>query len=932
MNRVLWFVMTMVLVGAVFAAFPLPLGPVGPAVDTEFPLGLFTNNQWIQTDKEDFEAGTLTNVTVTADGFVILDSPTNYTFGTEVNLKGSLSQHAPSAISAPDGRYIIAYEEGSNVKANVYNEDGTLNNTYLIATGGSQPSVYSCTNGTFVIAYVDSSHLIKYRAINPSGTLSAPHTLMLGVPSTNPSNPTIAITTNNVIALTWSNGSTLFTRFFNMSTDTAIAPIYAHYNSRHADTMSIGQYVVIVYECNVTETSSNICMAKYATSPFMPILFKYIANTTAREEYPAIRATTGEYRVAWAVNSGSMHYVQYRKYYSNGTVAHERILASSNNTYFHHITMARGASDMTLISWIVSPTSDGNTANGPIYYSLIDAAGVLKSGGSFKHTSSHARKLDATATYSSFVLAYESADDNSVRYNTYGTMPYPSGTIISQIFDAGRVVSFDSIQSVSDGDVKIAYWIGNSTSGTKTFTTTMDLDAGKTIHKKGRYFQWKAYLKKASTPRLDSVVVNYSYLTPASITISTNSNTILADGAARSYLSVYVRDKYGDPIANQTVYFTTNAGTLGVSSNKTDANGEATNYLIAPSSPATIVVNASAGVIYNTTTIVATSALGGIALIAEPAVLPADNASASTITAIVRKSNGDPFPGQTVTFTTTLGTLSSATNTTDSEGRASVVLAAGTTAGTATVTATSGGESSTVNVTFAPAPATMTLDVADASVPADGTSKTTVTATVLDYENNPYEGATVAFTIDLGTITPETNTTNVNGQASATITAPTGIGTAIITAVVGSISQSASLEYVIPVEEMPEETPAPTPEETPTPVMTPTPGPTHTPEITPMPTTTPRITPTPEETAIPAATPTPVVLITPPATPAPTPAQPAQQDNTLLYAAIGVLVLVVLALGALVLLGGIGGLAYWLGMRSGAKPKGKRIEKEEPHE
>jgi len=45
-----------------------------------------------------------------------------------------------------------------------------------------------------------------------------------------------------------------------------------------------------------------------------------------------------------------------------------------------------------------------------------------------------------------------------------------------------------------------------------------------------------------------------------------------------------------------------------------------------------------------------------------------------------------------------------------------------------------------------------------------------------------------------------------------------------------------------------------------------------------------------------------------------------------------VLVLVVLALGALVLLGGIGGLAYWLGMRSGAKPKGKRIEKEEPHE
>ena len=926
MSRVLWFVMTMVLVGAVFAAFPLPLGPVGPAVDTEFPLGLFTNNQWIQTDKEDFEAGTLTNVTVTDDGSVILGHPTSYTFGSEVSLKTTANQHAPSTISALDGRYIIVYEEGSGVRAKVYNLDGSLNSTHTIAASGSQPSVCRYKN-TFVIAYAESGK-IKYRTIGPSSELSPIYTLVDG---STYSNPAVTVADNGVLALAWSNGSKLMVQMFNMTTHNPVSMLYNLGDARHPDIvpgLAYSPYIFMAYEY-VHAGNSDIRVAIFHSGAHLLVSSIPIATTGAREEYPAIRVLGNGYRVAWAINSGSTHHVKYRRYYFNGTVAHERNLASSADSYFHYVTMSHDAGGLALVSWVASSTSNVEIADGKINFATVDLTGVIRGMGAFPHTSAHAKKLDATATTNSFILAYESADDNSVRYNTYGTMPYSSGMITSQIFDAGTIVSFDSIQSVSDGDVRIAYWIGNSTSGTKTFTTTMDLDAGKTIHKKGRYFQWKAYLKRASEPQLDSVTVNYSYLTPTSITISAEPYVILADGEARSNLTVYVKDQYGAPLANQSVSFTTTKGTLGASKNKTDASGKATNYLVGPITPAAIVVRASAGMVSNSTTIAATSALGGIALIAEPAVLPADNASASTITAIVRKSNGDPFPGQTVTFTTTLGTLSSTTNTTDADGRASVVLAAGTTAGTATVTATSGGESSTVNVTFAPAPATMTLDVADASVPADGTSKTTVTATVLDYENNPYEGATVAFTIDLGTITPETNTTNVNGQASATITAPMELGNATITATVGSISQSASLEYVIPVEETSEETPTPTPEETPTPVMTPTPGPTHTPEITPMPTTTPRITPTPEETATPAATPTPVASVTPPATPTPT---PAPQDNTLLYAVIGVLVLVVLALGALVLLGGIGGLAYWLGMRSGAKPKGKRIEKEEPHE
>jgi hypothetical protein len=91
---------------------------------------------------------------------------------------------------------------------------------------------------------------------------------------------------------------------------------------------------------------------------------------------------------------------------------------------------------------------------------------------------------------------------------------------------------------------------------------------------------------------------------------------------------------------------------------------------------------------------------------ASSTVVPADGVTESTITATVLDQCNNPMEGVTVTFTTTLGTLSNGTATgttvtatTDEDGVATVTLTS-TTRGIATVTATADSISDTVEVEF----------------------------------------------------------------------------------------------------------------------------------------------------------------------------------------------------------------------------------------
>jgi hypothetical protein len=103
-----------------------------------------------------------------------------------------------------------------------------------------------------------------------------------------------------------------------------------------------------------------------------------------------------------------------------------------------------------------------------------------------------------------------------------------------------------------------------------------------------------------------------------------------------------------------------------------------------------------------TTLVFVPGAPTSVLLTADPAMVPADGSSTSTIQATIRDGRGDGLPGQQVAFTATLGTLSSPVVTTNASGVVTVTLQASAVPGVATVTASAGDVNGSVTVTFDP--------------------------------------------------------------------------------------------------------------------------------------------------------------------------------------------------------------------------------------
>jgi hypothetical protein len=185
--------------------------------------------------------------------------------------------------------------------------------------------------------------------------------------------------------------------------------------------------------------------------------------------------------------------------------------------------------------------------------------------------------------------------------------------------------------------------------------------------------------------------------------------------------------------------------------------------------------------------------------------LPADAQSTTVITATVLDIDNNPLPDTTVTFSTTLGTITPASATTNEQGIATATLTADENPGTATVFATIGKVQATLDVAFeAEEPqqqvASIALQSSSKQLPADGQSTTIITATVLDLDNSSVPNATVTFSTTLGTITPATVPTDQQGIASANLTAAMTSGTATIFSSVGKVQ--ATLDIVFEDEEL----------------------------------------------------------------------------------------------------------------------------------
>lgn len=305
----------------------------------------------------------------------------------------------------------------------------------------------------------------------------------------------------------------------------------------------------------------------------------------------------------------------------------------------------------------------------------------------------------------------------------------------------------------------------------------------------------------AARNRLISFTSNLSSAHVSSV-VATPS-TVVANGVAESNLVATVIDSNGNKVpAGVTINWTTTGGTLGSPTSTTDAQGKATNTLKS-STPvsASVTAGTTAGssvVNVNFTSDSTTAKV--INVLSSVSTLPANGISSATLTASVVDASGNIVPvGTLVNWSTTNGSLSSATSVTDAQGKATVTLT-GTTPGQATITASSVAGNSTTNVNFIVDNTNATVSSVTSSLPsilANGITTVTLTAIVKDTNGNSVGADTsVSWTTTSGTLSSPSTMTDSNGHATVILTSSTVAGINTITASSAKGSSTANVEFL----------------------------------------------------------------------------------------------------------------------------------------
>ena len=287
-----------------------------------------------------------------------------------------------------------------------------------------------------------------------------------------------------------------------------------------------------------------------------------------------------------------------------------------------------------------------------------------------------------------------------------------------------------------------------------------------------------------------SVVVTFIAGPPSAINLTATPNNLTAGSSTISTLRAQVIDAFGNPVADgQVISFaiTTGSGTLSALTASTSGGFASVSYT--PSStPGLVQITAEAtnGAFSTTDINLITPTVGAVTLATGATSLVANGTSGTPVIATVIDTVGNPIAdGTVVSFTTTSGTLSSATATT-SLGEARVTLFSPATVGVATITATAGGFSGTATVTFIPGSvSTIVLSAAPNNLSADGKSTSLIRAQVSDGQGNAVaDGEVISFAITSGSgILSSTTDDTSGGLATVTYTASSTPGTVTIRAV-----------------------------------------------------------------------------------------------------------------------------------------------------
>jgi len=298
----------------------------------------------------------------------------------------------------------------------------------------------------------------------------------------------------------------------------------------------------------------------------------------------------------------------------------------------------------------------------------------------------------------------------------------------------------------------------------------------------------------------------------ASITLTSDSEKIPADGFSSTGITATLTDTAGNPAEDGTeVTFITSMGTLSANTAIVEnGNGSVIVSLIAgTNSGIATVVCFSEDVSQAINIQIGDEPLKPVAVIGlavDPNKIPADGFSSAVITATLKDSNGLLVgDGIDVMLSTSLGRFNNNQNsiivTTDNgEGTVLVSLIAGTTAGIANIVCSSNGVTQKTAIQIGHLPvAAIDLSVTPNKIPADGQASALVKAILTDSGGNPVgDGAIVTITTSLGSFTNNqtsiTLTTDSSGTVSVSLIGGTTPGVATIACSSNLIIQIAQLQ------------------------------------------------------------------------------------------------------------------------------------------
>ncbi len=169
----------------------------------------------------------------------------------------------------------------------------------------------------------------------------------------------------------------------------------------------------------------------------------------------------------------------------------------------------------------------------------------------------------------------------------------------------------------------------------------------------------------------------------------------------------------------------------------------------------------------------------------------------SSLVVVVKDQHGTPFQDAMVNFSVSpSGRLNRSRMMTGSNGQAEIRLKLGSTAGTYTVTASVPGITDTVTFTAATVAAT-TVEIYSGNgqtMPAGSMLPNALSVLVRDQNGDPFEGATVDFSVNPtdGTLDPTSATTRSNGRAFTTLRLGSTAEIYTVTATVRGITDTAT--------------------------------------------------------------------------------------------------------------------------------------------